>query len=279
MKPASRWLLGLTALSLPASAQEGAPSADEIARELANPNTPLASLNFKNQFRWFDGDLPDADDQFSFTTLFQPVFPFPLEHGDQLIFRPAIPILFDQPVFSASSLDFDEESGMGDIVFDLAYSGAGENGFIWAAGVVSTLPTATRSDLGGGQWALGPELLIGQVTDRYVIGLFPNHQWDVAGWGDSSVNLTTCQLFATYLPGGGWNVGSSPILTYNWESEEWTVPLNFTFGKTVVLNGKPWKLSAEINYYLEQPDAFGPEWMVGINITPVVENVFAGFFK
>ncbi|MFK7852163.1 MAG: hypothetical protein AB8D78_14395, partial [Akkermansiaceae bacterium] len=42
-------------------------SAEEIAKELANPNTPLASLNFKNQFRWFDGALPNSGDQFSYT--------------------------------------------------------------------------------------------------------------------------------------------------------------------------------------------------------------------
>ena len=51
--------------------------ADEIARELANPNTPLASLNFKNQFRFFDGDLPDASDQWSYTLLFQPTYAHP----------------------------------------------------------------------------------------------------------------------------------------------------------------------------------------------------------
>ena len=36
-------------------------SASEIAKELSNPNTALASLTFKNQFRLFEGDLPHAD--------------------------------------------------------------------------------------------------------------------------------------------------------------------------------------------------------------------------
>ena len=111
-----------------------------------------------------------------------------------------------------------------------------------------------------------------------MIGLFPNHQWDVAGWGDSPVNLSSMQVFATLLPSGGWNVGTSPIMTYNWETEDWTIPLNLTVGKTVILGGKPWKLSAEINYYVERPDAFAAEWMLGVNITPVVENVFASLF-
>ena len=34
----------------------------------------------------------------------------------------------------------------------------------------------------------------------------------------------------------------------------------------------PVKFELEANYYVEQPDAFGPDWMVGINITPVVPD-------
>lgn len=61
----------------PAAAHEGK-SADEIARELANPNTPLASLQFKNQVRWYDGDLPNSNHQDNYTLVFQPVFPYAL---------------------------------------------------------------------------------------------------------------------------------------------------------------------------------------------------------
>ena len=45
------------------------------------------------------------------------------------------------------------------------------------------------------------------------------------------------------------------------------------------MGGRPWKLSTEVNYYFQQPDAFGPEWMISINITPVVENKMANWFK
>jgi hypothetical protein len=31
--------------------------------------------------------------------------------------------------------------------------------------------------------------------------------------------------------------------------------------------------------YVDQPDAFGPQWMFGINVAPVVENVFARMFQ
>jgi hypothetical protein len=56
------------------------------------------------------------------------------------------------------------------------------------------------------------------------------------------------------------------------------VPLQINAGKTVVWNGRLWKLSVELNYYVEKPDAFGPTWMLGLNIAPVVKNGLAGLF-
>ena len=49
--------------------------------------------------------------------------------------------------------------------------------------------------------------------------------------------------------------------------------LGLTFGNT------PVKLAVELNYYVERPDAFGPKWMLGLNITPVVPNFVEAWFK
>jgi len=254
-------------------------SADEVAKQLANPNNSLASLTFKNQYRWYDGDLPGASSQGNYTMLFQPVFPFKL--GDapsgakrNMFVRPAFPMLFDQPVPSVDSggFKFDDETALGDIGFDLAYGVSEPNGFIWAAGMVGTLPTATSSSVAGKQLRLGPECLFAYAWDAGLVGIFPSHQWDVAGWGGNSFNTTQIQPIIKFLPGGGWSIGSSPIMNYNWMSEEWTVPINLTIGKTIQIGKTPVKLELEANYYFEHPDAYGPEWMVGFNITPVVSN-------
>ena len=256
-----------------------APTADEMAKELANPNTPLATLNLKLQYRTFKGDLPHADDQDSTTLLFQPSMPFPLANGDMVFFRPAIPLLIAQPVFESDKLDFDSKFGLGDIAFDLAYGRTTATGILFATGLIASLPTATKDELGTDRWTLGPELLLGKLSKTYVLGAFPNHQWDVGGSGDANINLTTAQVFGIYLPGGGWNVGTSPILSYDHEAEEWAIPLNFTVGKTVILNGRPWKFAIEINYFVQRPDVFGPEWFVGFNVAPVVENALASWLK
>lgn len=284
---ASVLLLGAVgAFSAPAP-HEGK-TADEVAKELANPNNDLAKLTFKNQYRWYKGDLPDANEQSNYTLLFQPIFPFSLgptaSGGKSVLFlRPAIPLLVDQPVpgMEGGQFDWDEKTAMGDWGFDLSYGVTEKSGFLWLGGINGTLPTASDSDVAGKQWRLGPELVLAKITKVGVFGIFPSHQWDVAGWGDGKdydYSTTQIQPLIIFKP-GGWQIAAKGLYDYDWEGEEWTVPLNLSVARTVKLNGRPWQFEVEVNYYVEQPDAFGPEWMVGIKITPVVSNFIENMFK
>jgi len=250
-------------------------NAEDVAKELANPNTTLASLVFKNQFRSYAGDLPGADDQTSAITLFQPILPFPLDSGDQIIFRPAIPFIWDSP----SGNNFSSESGIGDISFDLVYAPKSDDEYITAFGIVSTLPTASNDKLGNDKFTLGPDFLYGRVTDKSVLGIHPSHQWDIGGSGDKDISLTSMQIYAARLLGKGWLVGSEPIMTYDWEEKQWEIPVNLIASKTMVIGGRPWKIGAEINYYVERNDDFSPRWMFAVNITPVIENGLVKFFQ
>ena len=105
-------------------------SAQDVARELANPNSSLAVLTLRNQYRLYKGDLPGADDQDNYTALFQPIFPQKLpesSEGDKRTFflRPAIPIVVDQPVPrpAVNGLDWDGVTALGDIGFDISLWG------------------------------------------------------------------------------------------------------------------------------------------------------------
>ncbi|SFH64465.1 hypothetical protein [Albimonas pacifica] len=261
----------------------GAPSSDQVARELANPNNALASLTFKNQVTGYTGDLPGADDQANYTLLFQPIFPFPLGEranggAATLFIRPAFPILLDQPVFDVAKGGFGGVDALGDIGFDIGYGVTEKSGLLWAVGAVGTLPTATDDRVGGEQLRLGPEALLARFEDWGVYGVFPKHQWAVAG--DSyDYSASQVQFFLKFLPGDGWNVGTQPTMTYDWKAEDWTVPLNLTVSKTVILAGTPVKLELAADYYVAQPGAFGPEWTISFNITPVVPNFILGWLK
>jgi hypothetical protein len=266
-------------LCLVASTTVHAQTADEVAKELANPNTSLATLTLKTQYRTFEGNLPNANDQTSKLLLFQPGLPFVLESGAKIIWRPAVSVLIDQPLFNSGTGSFEEDTGLGDIAFDLAYAPPPKDpSQILAFGMIMSLPTASDR-LGTERYTLGPELLYGKISEKYVVGLFPNHQWDIGGSGDVDINLTTIQAFLSYLPGGGLTVGSGPIMTYDWNTKEWTVPIQLNIGKTITMGGRPWKLGAEINRYAEKPVSFGPEWMLSFSIAPLVENGLAGWFK
>ena len=286
-------VLLISLLSLPVLAQEDR-SADEIAKEMANPNTALTSLKLQSQYFSFDGDLPGADDLDMFKLFLQPTLPFPFENGYTLWVRPGLQVAIDQPVIDRDTLRLDEKSGLGDMTLDIQYGTTLENGFLWSIGFSGLIPTASEEELGSEQWAMGPGFQLGRVTEKTIFGAFANHQLDIAGDGrstpdrpylrldepdEASISLTAIQLFAVFVPGGGWNYGSQPIMTYNHESDQWTVPLHLAAGKTLILLGRPWKFSVDLNYYVERPDDIATEWMVGFNVAPVVENVFARWFK
>jgi hypothetical protein len=263
-------------------------SADEVARELANPNTSLASLKFRNQFRWYTGDLPGARSQENYTLLFQPTFPFPLAptaSGGKanLFLRPAIPLLFELPVPTLRSdnrIGYNDTTALGDIGFDLAYGVTEKNGLLWAAGMVGTLPTATDSAVAGKQLRLGPEVLLAKFEKWGIYGIFPNHQWDAGGDGNKPYySTTTIQPILVFLPGGGWKIASEPIMSYDWNNDEWTVPLQLLASRTIKIGSIPVNFEIELDYYVNQPDAFGPEAMLALNITPVVPNIINNWIR
>lgn len=261
--------------AIPAYAEEQ--SADQVAKELANPNTPLASLRFKLQYRTYEGDLDGADDQNGTTVVFQPVLPFKLD-GEKVFFvRPSFNFITESPLPQGGGA-WDDESGFGDISFDVGIGSTDkETGVLTAYGLAGSLPTGD-DDLGLGETtALGPEFLYGKIGKKSILGFFPNHIWDVGG--DVDVSLTTIQMFGIYLPGGGWSVGSSPIMTYDHENDQATIPLNLSVSKTVIWDVRPWKLGINLDYYVESDDDFAPEWQFEFNFAPVVQNRIAEWVR
>jgi hypothetical protein len=279
-------LLALTGLPSRAEEAHEGKSSDEVARELTNPASSLSFLTMKHQFRIYDGNLPGASDQWNYTFLFQPVFPFPMGEtssgGKSNIFvRPAFPLLGDQPIpaLRGGNLGYDTPTGFGDIGFDLAYGVTEKSGFIWIVGMVGTLPTASDSRFAGKQLRLGPEMFIGHGYKWGLIGVLPQHQWDVAGWGDNYSSLTQIQPVLNVNLGKGWVVGTQPMIQYDWRQGQWTVPINFQVSKTVQLGKLPLRVQLEADYYIGRSNAFAPEWLIGVNITPVVPNFINSWLR
>ena len=258
-------------------------TAEEIAAELRNPATPTAALATKWEYRTYDGDLSGASDQTSTNLLFQPSFPIPLGDGKVFAFRPALPIFFDTPYFDAGTGQFDSSTtSIGDIGFDIMMGKTWEGGLVTLGGVVGTLPTASNENVGGEQYKLGGEALIAYLQPWGAVGGLISHQWDIGGSNDIPYSTTSINYIYAFSLGGGWQISSGPIITYDWEAESgnrWSVPIGVGIFKTVKTSGMPWKLGLQVQKYVVKKDAFTADWFFQLVITPVVNNPFAGMFK
>ena len=121
------------------------------------------------------------------------------------------------------------------------------------------MPTGTDDLLGTGKWGAGPTAVVLKQIDGWTVGALANHIWSFAGDGDrSDVSSTFLQPFVSYTTKDAWTFGVNTESTYNWETEEWSVPINFTVAKLVKFDKQPVSFTAGVRYWAESPDS-GPD--------------------
>ena len=249
---------------------------EEVANDLDKPNTPYASLSFHYEQTRYSGDLENAESQKSHSLIFQPTFPFNLDNGDRLIFRPALPYIIDSPIPQGGG-SYSDVSGFGDIGIDIMYANKMTSNKLTAFGLFAVLPTGSEDELSGDNFVLGPNIFLARINSKDITGVQLKQEWDVAGDGNE-VNRSFIKPMLVYLPGKGYNIGTGPEITYDHTEDQWEIPLNLSVGKTSIINGRPWKCGVELNHYVEASDAFDKEWRVKFTVTPVVENVLDNWF-
>jgi hypothetical protein len=184
------------------------------------------------------------------------VIPFSISEDWNLITRTIVPLvdLQDIPVKGES------ESGLGDIVQSFFFSPKEPvGGWILAIGPVGLYPSASDEMLGGEKWGAGPTVLALQQKNGWTYGMLANHLWSVAGEDDrADVNLSFVQPFLSYITKTKTTLGVNSEATYNWESEEWSVPLNLQVSQLLRIGPQILQLTVGARYWAESPDN-GPE--------------------
>ena len=66
------------------------------------------------------------------------------------------------------------------------------------------------------------------------------------------------QPFAAYTWPSAWTVSVQSETSYNWKSEQWSIPVNLPVSKLVRFGKVPVSLQGGVGYRAESPDA-GPE--------------------
>lgn len=240
-----------------------AQDADELAKKLSNPIASLTSVPM--QFNYDDG-VGAADDGERYFVNVQPVIPMSIGENWNLISRTIVPIVYQDDIFPGAGSQF----GFGDTVQSLFFSPKAltDSGWTWGLGPVFLVPTASDDLLGGEKWGAGPTgVALRQTRSGWTYGALFNHIWSFAGEDDrADINATFLQPFISKSLGQGRTISTSLESTYDWESEQWTVPINIGYSKVSRIGNQLVSYQGGVRYYLEAPDS-GAEWGLRFTFT------------
>jgi hypothetical protein len=225
---------------------------DDLAKQLSNPVAALISVPF--QYNYNDGFLDGAGVQ-SYVNI-QPVIPISISDNWNLISRTIVPVV-NQHGFQGPDSD---QTGFGNTLQSFFFSPKAPTkaGLIWGVGPVIQLPTATDG-LGNNQWGLGITGVALKQSHGWTYGALVNHVWSVSRndeYGESS--NTFLQPFISFTTKKATTFGLNTESTYNWVSEEWSVPINLSVSQLIKIDKHPVQISGGVRYWADAPDG-GPE--------------------
>lgn len=255
--------LALAALFLSddAVAQDHA-DAEALAKALSNPVAALISVPFQLNY---DSGLGAAGNGERWTMNLQPVVPLDLSSDWNLISRTIAPFIVQSGVAGD-----DSEAGLGDIVQSLFFSPKTPTSAGWIRGVgpAFLLPTATDASLGVEQWATGPTAVaLKQTATGWTYGALANHLVSVTGDDNrGDVNATFLQPFVSKSLGMGRTISLNFEGTYDWEAEQWSLPLNISYSRVTKVGGQLVSFASGARAWLETPEG-GADWGARVTIT------------
>lgn len=249
-------LIGLSSL-LQGADQKAAPDHAASAAQANNPLANTTAINFQN---YYVGEFTGLD-----------------ENANQFILRAAQPFkIADTEWLARASLPVNtapdnggHTTGLGDFNIFAAYLfDTGNPGLSVGIGPQLTAPTATDDRVGSEKWSAGFAHVLFDATSK-VIQYGYLLTWQASFAGDSSapdVNEGAFQPFVFYQLGGGLYLRSTGIMVYDFESDDYTVPLGLGLGKVFPTKEIVYNLYVEPQYSVVDRGSSFPQW-----------QIFAGF--
>jgi len=241
----------LVTLTTYATASHAQSDTEDLAKQLSNPVASLISVPFQLNY---DDNIGANDDGSRLTLNIQPVIPFSLNSEWNLISRTILPVVSTDDIPPGSGGD----TGIGDVVQSLFFSPKDPtpSGWIWGAGPVFLLPTSSDTRFGPGEWGAGPTAVALRQQGPWTYGGLFNHIWDIDGSTD--ISQTFVQPFVSYTTPDAWTFTFNTESTYDWNAEQWSVPINAVVSKVVQIGEQPISLAAGVRYWADGGE-FAPE--------------------
>lgn len=211
-------------------------SATDIAKQLQSPIGDLTFIPLQNNTNFGAG--PHRGTQNILNV--EPIIPIPINEDWSLVTRTVLPLTWPPSSQPARSVPF----GAGPVTFSafLSPKTAGA-GWIWRAGPVVQIPSATDATLGSNVWGAGPSAVVVHRGGAWVYGGLVNNVWSFGGTSGPAgtrYNTFLFQPFMHYNFADGWSVGTVPVITANWlaEGQKWTLPAGGQVERVIKLEGR-----------------------------------------
>jgi hypothetical protein len=236
-----------------------ADSQAELAKQTLNPVAALYSLPI--QYNWNQKLGPNGDGYQSVTNI-QPVLPFSINDEWNLISRTILPIIDQHGLVPGGQAD---KSGTGDVTQSFFFSPKQptSSGWIWGAGPAILVPTGSDELLSSEQWGLGPTVVLLKQHDGWTRGILANHIWSVENSppdDKDKVNATFLQPFFSYTTHTYTTFGINTESTYDWQTREWSVPINLFVTQLFKVGHQPMTLQAGPRYWADSPKDGAEGW-------------------
>ncbi len=218
------------------------------AANAVNPMAFVTKLQLQPNFTWKE----DKARQINLTTrIVQPTpsigLPFIKSKNPEkvyTIYRLEVPLV-GQTYPAKPSLD---ATGLSDMIIADLIAFKQKWGII-GAGPGLLIPTNNPEQISGGKWCAGlASVVLNTKTKGLIYGALVQQYFSFAGSSNrQSRNFMLFQPIFTKILSNGFFIGSSPILTFDWKNDTYSIPVIVTFGKAFAKN-----LSAFI----------GPQYMI-----------------
>ena len=254
-------LAGLICASLIA---EEAPVVIDEAAAAAQANNPLADMKALNFHNYYSPELTGSDNTANTTWI---RYAQPVSVGDtNWLIRASLPInSFNTPPVG------EKKTAMGDFNIFAAYlMDVGNPAISFGAGPLLTLPTAQEKYLGSEKYSAGfANVLFDASSKIFQYGYLLTWQHGFAGEDErDTVNAGAFQPFAMYQLGGGTYLRSVGIWYYNFENDNYSIPVGLGVGQVFKRGNTVYNIFIEPQYSIADKGDNVSKWQifVGFNM-------------